>query len=194
MTALGEKPNIGIIMAILPGTDGVVRMSQSIGNIIPINTNAEDMYGKVMSLPDDVMPTYHRLVTRFDAEKILKIEDDLKNGHKHPRDVKMDLAYEITEIFYSVKKAKEAQEAFIKVFQQGDLPNDMPEFQIQSDQSVLDVLELSGLVKSRGEGRRLMKQKGVRLDGDTLIDPDQPFPHAGVLNVGKRKFLRVIKN
>jgi tyrosyl-tRNA synthetase len=193
MTALGEKPNIGIIMGILPGTDGVVRMSQSIGNIIPINTEAEDMYGKVMSLPDDAMPTYHRLVTRFNAEEILKIEDDLKNARKHPRNVKMDLAFEITEIFYGKEEAKHAQEAFIKVFQHGDLPDDMPEFPLQENQSVLDVLEMSGLVKSRGEGRRLIKQNGVRLDGDTLTDPDQLFPHAGVLNVGKRKFLRVMK-
>jgi len=194
MTALGEKPNIGIIMSILPGTDGVVRMSQSTGNIIPINTNAEDMYGKVMSLPDEVMPTYHRLVTRFDAEAIMKIEDDLKHGRKHPRDVKMGLAYEITEIFYGEREAKKAQEEFVRVFQQGNLPDDMPEYQIKGDQSVLDVLVSSGMVKSRGEGRRLMKQNGVRLDGNTLSDPDQPFTYSGVLNVGKRNFLRVIKN
>jgi tyrosyl-tRNA synthetase len=194
MTSLGEKPNIGIIMGILPGTDGVVRMSKSMGNIIPINTNAEDMYGKVMSLPDEVMPTYHRLVTRFDEIKILKIEDDLKQNRKHPRDVKMDLAYEITEIFYGETEAKEAREAFVRVFQQGDLPDDMPEYQIQGDQSILDVLQASGLVKSRGEGRRLMEQNGVRLDGDILNDPNRPFPHTGVLNVGKRKFLRVNKN
>jgi tyrosyl-tRNA synthetase len=193
MTALGEKPNIGIIMGILPGTDGVVRMSQSIGNIIPINTDAEDLYGKVMSLPDDVMPTYHRLATRFNADEIIKIEDDIKKGRRHPRDVKMDLAFEITEIFYGKEEAENAQRAFIKVFQQGDLPDDMPAFQVQENQSVLDVLEASGLVKSRGEGRRLIKQNGVRLDGDTLTDPDELFPHEGVLNVGKRKFIRVIK-
>ena len=194
MTALGEKPNIGIIMGILPGTDGVVRMSKSMGNIIPINTDADDMYGKVMSLPDDAMPTYYRLVSRFDADEILKIEDDLKHGRIHPRDMKMDLAYEVTEIFYGEKEAKNAQETFVRVFQQGDLPADMPEYRVKGNQSVLDVLESSGLIKSRGEGRRLMKQNGVRLDGDTLNDPDQLFPHGGVLNVGKRKFLRVIKN
>jgi tyrosyl-tRNA synthetase len=194
MTVLGEKPNIGIIMGILPGTDGVVRMSKSTGNIIPINTNAEDMYGKVMSLPDDVMPTYYRLVTRFPVDKILKIEDDLKHNRKHPRDVKMELAFEITEIFYGEEKAKKAQEVFIRIFQQGDIPEVMQEYQVIGTQTVLDVLENSGLVKSRGEGRRLIKQNGVRLDGDTLNDPDQVFPHAGVLNVGKRKFIRVEKN
>jgi tyrosyl-tRNA synthetase len=193
MTALGEKPNIGIIMGILPGTDGVVRMSKSMGNIIPINTNAEDMYGKLMSIPDDVMLTYFRLATRFNAGKIIEIEDDLKSGRRHPRDVKMNLAYEITEIFYGEEEAKKAQEEFVKVFQQGDLPDDLPEYQVRGDQTVLDVLESSCLVKSRGEGRRLMKQNGVRLDGNTLTDPDQLFPRGGVLNVGKRKFLRVIK-
>jgi tyrosyl-tRNA synthetase len=80
MTALGEKPNIGIIMGILPGTDGVIRMSKSLGNYIPINTSAEDMYGKIMSLPDSVMPVYYRLVTRFQEEKIRKVIKDLEKN------------------------------------------------------------------------------------------------------------------
>jgi tyrosyl-tRNA synthetase len=103
------------------------------------------------------------------------------------------MAVNIRAIFYGEKEAKKAQETFVRVFQQGDIPRNVPEYQIQTDQSILDVLESSGLVKTRGEGRRLMKQNGVRLDGTTLTDPDQLFPHSGVLNVGKRNFLRVIK-
>jgi tyrosyl-tRNA synthetase len=191
MTALGEKPNIGIIMGILPGTDGVIRMSKSLGNHIPINTTAEDLYGKVMSLPDEVMPIYHRLITRFTAEEINKIEESLEKGEQHPRDVKMGLAAEITEIFYGIEEAKSAQDVFVKVFQQGDIPDEMPDYKLKKGQTVLDVLEDSGLIKSRGEGRRLIKQNGVRLDDTTLNDPNQSFPHPGVLKVGKRKFLRV---
>ncbi len=193
MTALGEKPNIGIIMGILPGTDGVIRMSKSLGNHIPINSSAEDMYGKVMSLPDAVMLTYFRLVTRFPIEEIEKIEAGLKDGSLHPRDVKMKLALEITEIFYGEEEAQKGQEAFVQVFQKGDLPDDMPEYKLKKRQTVLDVMEAGGLIKSRGEGRRLITQNGVKLDGETLADPNQEFPHPGVLKVGKRKFLRVVE-
>lgn len=191
MTSLGEKPNIGIIMGILPGTDGVIRMSKSIGNHIPINTSADDLYGKVMSLPDSVMPIFHRLVTRFPEEKIIKVENEMEKGNLHPRDVKMELAFEITEIFYGQKGAESAQEAFVKVFQKGDIPDEMPEYKLKNGQTVLDVLEVSGLIHSRGEGRRLINQSGVRLDGNTLTDPNQSFPNPGVLQVGKRKFLKV---
>ena len=192
MTKLGVKPNIGVIMGILPGTDGVIRMSKSLGNYIPINTSAEDLYGKIMSLPDEVMPIYHRLVTRFPEDEIEKIIRDLKNGKLHPRDVKMGLAYEVTEIFYGQEEAADAQTAFVKVFQKGDMPEEMKEYRLQKGQTVLDVLEVSGLIQSRGEGRRLIKQNGVRLDGNTLTDPNQPFPNPGVLQVGKRKFLKVV--
>jgi len=191
MTTLGEKPNIGIIMGILPGTDGVIRMSKSLGNDIPINTSAADMYGKVMSLPDEVMPTYYRLVTRFTLEEINRIEAGLKEGSLHPRDVKMKLALEVTDIFYGEEDAQKAQEAFVKVFQQRDLPDEMPEYTLKKGESVLEVLEAGGMIKSRGEGRRLIKQNGVRLDNETLTDPNQPFPRAGILKVGKRRFLRV---
>jgi tyrosyl-tRNA synthetase len=192
MNALGEKPNIGIIMGILPGTDGVIRMSKSIGNHIPINTSAEDLYGKVMSLPDDVMPIYHRLVTRFPEKKIVKIEEDLEKGSLHPRDIKMELAFEITDIFYGQEEAESAQKEFVRVFQQGDTPAEMPEYKFQKGQTVLDVLEESGLIKSRGEGRRLIKQNGIRLDGNTLNDPNETFPNPGVLQVGKRRFMKVV--
>jgi tyrosyl-tRNA synthetase len=191
MTTLGEKPNIGIIMGILPGTDGVVRMSKSLGNDIPINSTAADMYGKVMSLPDEVMPTYYRLVTRFTLEEIKGIEASLKEGSHHPRDVKMKLALEVTDIFYGEEDAQKAQEAFVKVFQQRDLPDEMPEYTLKKGESVLEVLEAGGMIKSRGEGRRLIKQNGVRLDKEILTDPNQPFPRAGILRVGKRRFLRV---
>ena len=191
MTTLGEKPNIGIIMGILPGTDGVVRMSKSLGNDIPINSTAADMYGKVMSLPDEAMPTYYRLVTRFTQEEIKRIEAGLKEGSLHPRDIKMKLALEITDIFYGEGDAQKAQEAFVKVFQQRDLPDEMPEYTLKKGESVLEVLEAGGMIKSRGEGRRLIKQNGVRLDKEILTDPNQPFPRAGILRVGKRRFLRV---
>lgn len=194
MAFMGAKPNIGIILGILPGTDGVVKMSKSLGNHIPINTTPEDMYGKVMSIPDMAMPTYFRLVTRWTPAQIAVIEKDMAEGRLHPRDAKMKLAYEIVSSFYDEGGAQRAQAEFIRLFQQRDLPVEMPEYQLQSGQSVLDVLVNSGLVKSKSEGRRLLEQKGVRLDGEVLSDPLAAFPGSGVLQVGKRQFIRVVAN
>lgn len=192
MTFLGAKPNIAIIMGILPGTDGVVKMSKSLGNHIPINTTAEDMYGKVMSIPDFVMPTYAKLVTRWLPHEVAAFEKALAEGTLHPRDAKMKLAFEIVSNFYGEEAAQRAQEAFIRLFQKRDLPEDIPEYRARPDQSVLDIMLTAGLVSSKSEGRRLIEQKGVRLDGEVITDASSPLPHAGVLQVGKRHFIRVI--
>ena len=191
MTFLGVKPNVAIIMGILPGTDGEVRMSKSLGNHIPLLASPEDMYGKVMSLPDKAMGDYFRLVTRWPSEQIAELESGMQSGRLHPRDVKMKLAGEIVAIFHDAKAAAQAEQHFVRVFQQGDLPAEMPEFALQPGQTVLDVLEASGLVATRSEGRRLLLQNGVKLDGEFLNNPNQTFPHPGVLQAGKRRFLRV---
>ncbi len=191
MAALGEKPNIGIIMAILPGTDGVVKMSKSLGNHIPLNSTPEDMYGKVMSIPDDAMGQYARLVTRWTPPVISDFEVALKSESIHPRDAKMKLAREITAAYYNAQEADAAQEAFVRLFQKGNVPAEMEEFPLQAGQTLLDVLLGSGLVASKSDGRRLIGQNGVRLDGETLQKADEPFPHPGVLQVGKRRFVRV---
>jgi tyrosyl-tRNA synthetase len=192
MTALGEKPNIAIISDILPGTDGEVKMSKSLGNHIPLLSTPEEMYGKVMSIPDKAMGYYFRLVTRWTPPEIKKLEDDLASGHRHPRDVKMQLAREIVSIYHNEADAAAAEEAFIRIFQKGDIPQEMPVFTLQAGQTVLDVLVAGKLVSSKSDGRRMIDQKGVRLDGETLVDPNQTFPHPGVLQVGKRRFLRVV--
>lgn len=191
MTALGAKPNIGIITGILPGTDGVVRMSKSLGNHIPLNTDANDMFGKVMSVPDIAMGSYMRLTTRWTASQIAAKEKALADGSLHPRDAKVELASEITEIFYGEQAAKEAREEFARVYQQGDVPEDMAVFKATAKQTVLEVLIAAKLAKSKSEARRLIEQGGVRLDGKTLENPSQTFPGPGVLQVGKRRFVRV---
>jgi tyrosyl-tRNA synthetase len=189
--ALGQKPLVGIITGILPGTDGVQRMSKSTGNVVPINTGAEDMYGKLMSIPDMAMGKFMRLATRWTPHEIEAFEKDLGSGTVHPRDVKMKLAREITSIFYGDDDAQKAQEAFIKTFQQKETPDEMPEFELQLGQTVLDVILSAKMATSKSEARRLFDQRGIRLDGVTIERGDVPFPHPGVLQVGKRKFLRV---
>jgi tyrosyl-tRNA synthetase len=189
--ALGQKPLVGVICGILPGTDGVQRMSKSTGNIVPINSGAGDMYGKVMSIPDFAMGTYSRLVSRWTPAEIDEMENALNTGTLHPRDAKMRLAREIVSIFYSAEEAQAAEEAFVRLFQQKETPDEMPEYAIKTGVTVLDVLMGAGLTSSKSEARRLIDQKGVRLDGEILERADEAFPHPGVLQVGKRRFLRV---
>jgi len=192
MAGLGARPNVAIILGILPGTDGVVKMSKSLRNHIPINTSAEDMYGKVMSIPDTAMPSFCRLVTRWNPEQISKFEQDIADGSLHPRDAKMALAREITGAIYGDGEARSAEEAFKQQFQQGKLPEGLVEFHLAPGMTVLDVLIGAGLAASRGAGRRLIAQKGVRLDGRVLDDPLLLFPGPGVLQTGKRVYLRVV--
>jgi tyrosyl-tRNA synthetase len=189
--ALGQKPLVGVITGILPGTDGTQRMSKSTGNIVPINTGANDMFGKVMSIPDMAMGKYMRLVSRWTPHEIEAIEKDVASGALHPRDAKMKLAHEIVSIFYSEADAKSSEDGFVKMFQQKEVPDEMPDYQLESGQTVLDVILAAKLAPSKSEARRLIDQKGVRLDGDVLERGDAVFPHPGVLQVGKRKFLRV---
>jgi tyrosyl-tRNA synthetase len=189
--ALGQEPLVGVICGILPGTDGVQRMSKSTGNVVPINSGPEDMYGKVMSVPDFAMGTYSRLVTRWTPAEIDAMEKALKDGKLHPRDAKMKLAREIVSIFYSEDDALAAEEAFVRLFQQKETPDEMPEYRMQAEATVLDVLMGAGLTSSKSEARRMIDQKGVRLDGETLERGDEVFPHPGVLQVGKRRFVRV---
>jgi len=189
--ALGQKPLVGVICGILPGTDGVQRMSKSTGNVIPINTTAGDMYGKVMSVPDGVLGKFARLATRWLPAEIESLEKDMASGKLHPRDAKMSLSREIVSIFYGNVEAQAAQDAFVRLFQKKDIPDDMPEYALQPGQTVLDVLAAAGLVASNSDGRRMIEQKGVKLDGEMLEKFDAAFPHPGVLQVGKRRFVRV---
>jgi tyrosyl-tRNA synthetase len=190
MTHLGEKPNIAVILGILPGTDGEIKMSKSLGNHIPLFSTPEDMYGKVMSVPDKAMGLYMRLLTRWTPPEIDSIERDMAAGRLHPRDAKMKLAHEIVSIYHSGAAAELAQLEFIRVFQQGDLPEEMPEYSLQPNQTVVDVVS-TGFSMTKSEVRRLLEQKGVRLDGVLLTDAHAIFPGPGVLQVGKRKYLRV---
>jgi tyrosyl-tRNA synthetase len=192
MTFLGARPNIPIILGILPGTDGEVKMSKSLGNHIPLFSTPEDMYGKVMSVPDKAMGQFFRLVTRFTPVDIAAIEKGLAEGSMHPRDVKMRLAHEIVSIYHHPDAATQAEEAFVRVFQQKETPDEMPVYTLQAGQTVLDVLLAAKMASSKSEGRRLIDQKGVRLEGETLTDPNQPFPHPGVLQAGKRHFVRIV--
>ncbi|MBN1668673.1 MAG: tyrosine--tRNA ligase [Anaerolineales bacterium] len=191
MAFKGLPPNVAIIMGILPGTDGEIKMSKSLGNHIALLLEPADMYGKIMSIPDKAMGDYFRLVTALTPPEIEQIEAALASGQLHPRDAKMRLGREIVSIYHSSEAAQEAEAAFVRVFQQGDVPEEMPEYQLQPGETVLDVLRAGKLVSSNSEGRRMLEQNAVSLDGEKLSDPNASFPGPGVLRVGRRKFLRV---
>jgi tyrosyl-tRNA synthetase len=193
MESFGALPNIGILLGILPGTDGVMRMSKSAGNHIPLLATPEDMYGKVMSVPDSAMMVYYRLLTRFPPEQIAAVEKDLQSGALHPRDAKMKLAREIVGIYHDPEQAASAEEQFRRVFQREELPEDIPQLTLAGTPHLADLLVEHGLAKSRNDAKRLIEQGGVRLGGVTMQDPnalvsakDEP-----VLQVGKRKFVRL---
>ncbi|MDO9546191.1 MAG: tyrosine--tRNA ligase [Pelolinea sp.] len=190
MTSMGAQPNIAICLEILPGTDGSEKMSKSMGNHVPITTTPNDMYGKIMSIPDRSMPIYARLVTRWSPEEIEKIEKSLADDKLHPRDAKMKLAYEVTSAFYGDKEADTAEKDFILKFQENSIPEDIPEFFMSKDANCLDILANARLVDSRSQGRRMVEQNAVKLDGETITDWNSQMK-PGVLQVGKRKFVRL---
>jgi tyrosyl-tRNA synthetase len=192
MTALGKKPNIGITMSILPGTDGEIRMSKSLGNHIPITGDPSDMYGKLMSIPDKAMRDYSRLVTGWSPAEITKFEIDISSGNLHPKEAKMTLAKSIVTFYHGTDAAAKAEADFVQVFQEQGQPADMDQYQFQDGQSVLDVLMETGLTESRSQAKRLISQNAVKLDDEKITDPHQAFPGTGVLQVGKRRFIRIV--
>ena len=194
--AYGQRPQIGIIMGILPGTDGVVKMSKSLGNHIPILAEPADMYGKVMSLPDSAMPIFFKLATRYLPSQIEALEDALAHGTRHPRDVKMELAHEIVSIFHGDVAALEAEEHFKRVFQERELPEEMPELAVAGSTDIVSLIVQARLASSKSEARRLVAQHGVKLDGQTVesVDATVQVTVPQVLQVGKRKFVRLIRS
>ena len=191
MVSLGKKPNIGVILGILPGTDGEVRMSKSLGNHIPLNTNAADMYGKVMSIPDKAMPIYAELATEWTPEQLSHFKAGLATSSLHPRDAKMQLAFGITTVFYGVEAAEAAQNQFVQTFQKGDTPEEMPEYQPAEGETLIDIMVGQKLAGSRSEARRLIDQMGVKINGVTISDSSCIPETDSVVQVGRRKFLRI---
>jgi len=140
------------------------------------------------------MLDYFTLVTRYTPDQISPIRDGLAHGSLHPRDVKMELAREIVSIFHGDAAAQQAEEHFRTVFQERELPPDMPTHVIEAPTSIVDLLAASGLASSKGEARRLIQQGGVRLDGEKVSSIDQvvTVEKEAVLQVGRRKFLKLV--
>ena len=194
---MGQKPQVAIIMGeSLPGTDGEIKMSKSLGNHIPLLSEPWDMFGKVMSVPDKAMPIYHKLILGWSPQQVKELVDGLTNGSLHPNEVKMRLAREIVTIFYSADAAQEAQRRWDEVFRGGSgIPEDIPEEALAGEERVTEILRRLNMVSSGAEAKRLIQQSGVRLDGSVISDVNaiiQPEALPAVLQVGKRKFVRLV--
>jgi tyrosyl-tRNA synthetase len=196
--AMGQRPQIAIIMGeSLPGTDGEIKMSKSLGNHIPLLAEPWDVFGKVMSLPDKAMPIYHRLVLGWSPAQVTEFEAELGGGQLHPNEAKMRLAREIVTIFHSAEAADAAQKRWDEVFRGGSgLPEDMPEAVLAEEKRIVNLLAELGMVSGTGEARRLIEQKGIRLNEQPVTDvfaTVAPEQLPAVLQVGKRKFVRLVQ-
>jgi len=192
----GQEPQVAFTMPILVGLDGVQKMSKSLGNYIGITEPAEEIYGKAMSIGDDLMAEYYHLATSLPSSEIKTILDGVENDTVHPRDAKMRLAREIVSLYHGTQAAKEAEERFKQVFQKGKMPDQMPAFVYDKPVALVGLMVEAGLASSKSEARRLIQQKGVKINSETIgtVDLTLDRPDEFVIQVGKRKFARVTIN
>ena len=191
----GMEPQVVITMPLLEGLDGVNKMSKSLGNYVAIEDPPFDMFGKIMSISDELMFRYYELLSDKDSAYIEKMKRDIESGNLHPKKAKEDLAFEITARFHGISMAKKAQEEFNRVFSKHNIPSDIPEEIIKSpDVTLIDLLVDKGLCKSKSEVRRLIKQNAISIDGKKIHDPSMKFEIGEhIVKVGKRRFLKVIR-
>ena len=178
----GQEPQVVIMTPLLEGTDGVQKMSKSLGNYIGINEKSDDIFGKVMSVTDDLMMRYYEILTDADLAVVKTL---------HPKEAKLQLAQKITGQFYSSDDAQKARENFELTFSQHQVPDNIEELKLKGDEEVITLLVAAKLAPSKNEARRLIQQKAVTLDGN-IISGEHDKVHKGVLKVGKRRFLRLI--
>ena len=194
--AYGQEPQVVITLPILEGLDGVQKMSKSLNNYIGITDPPEEMFGKVMSISDDLMWRYFELLSFRPMSEIDAWREAVSAG-ENPRDIKIRLAEELVERFHSKEQAVSAHQAFIARFQKGQIPDEMPECSLETPEGgypVANLLKDAGLVKSTSEALRMIKQGAVRIDGERLADQGLVLPAGGslVLQVGKRRFARAV--
>ncbi len=196
--AYGQKPQVVLTMPILEGLDGVQKMSKSLGNYIGIAEAADEMFGKLMSISDELMWRYFELLSFRPLQEIERLKGEMQDG-RNPRDIKFELGRELVERFHSRAEADQAQQNFIARFQKGALPDDIPEISLSAGAEGLplaNVLKQSGLTSSTSEALRMIKQGAVRIDGERVEDPGLIVAagSSSVYQVGKRRFARIVIN
>ncbi|WP_396334495.1 tyrosine--tRNA ligase [Alkalihalobacillus sp. MEB130] len=191
----GKDKQVAILMPLLEGLDGVEKMSKSKKNYIGIDESPQEMYGKAMSIPDELMKKYFKLITDFSPEKINIIKTQLDSGKLHPRDAKMLLGKTIVRMYHGTDEAEKAEQHFISVFQKGDMPDEVPviEWQGDNEKSIVDLLVELNLLNSKSEARKMISNRGVKVNGNRVEDPNVQIAILNdvVIQVGKRKFIKI---
>jgi len=189
----GQEKQVIITMPILVGTDGKAKMSKTYNNHIPITTTPEDMFGKIMSIQDNLMESYGMLLTDIDAKRFV---EEIK---KNPREAKALLAKTIVEEFFGKYQAQKAQETFDRIFKERKIPDRIPVLEIEKNKlagkttiNIVDILFLSGLVSSKSEAKRMLNQNAVKIDNNPVSDINLEIePDGKIISVGKRKFKKI---
>jgi|Deesub1362A_J573_1020465.scaffolds.fasta_scaffold00073_33 tyrosyl-tRNA synthetase len=192
----GQEPQCLVLMPLLEGLDGVKKMSKSLGNYVGITEPPKEMFGKLMSITDDLMFRYYELLSRISLDELNALKEGIKNGSMHPKKAKEDLAMEIVERYWGREEALKAKEEFDHIFKHKGLPEEIPVFELEWDGEEMwigSIMKTSGLTSSTGEAMRLIKQGGVRVDDQKLSNPQTKLKKGSyLLRVGKRKFLKVV--
>ncbi len=202
MEKMGMEPQVCLTLPLLEGTDGVKKMSKSYGNYIGLTDDPNDMFGKVMSIPDELMVKYYRLASTMSVADIDAIEEGLAQGSLHPNRVKRDLAQNIVSAYYDEAAAREAEAAFDRVFKNHDMPDEIDDFEADLTPNneglvyLAKIIHDAGMTQSVGDARRMIDGGGVRIDGEPVpakqynIAPEAIKGH--VVQVGKRKYARIV--
>lgn len=194
----GQEPQCLVLMPLLEGTDGVKKMSKSLGNYIGIVEPPGEMFGKIMSISDDLMLRYYELLSHIPTEALQKLKADIKRGELNPKHVKEDLAFEIVKRYWGNTEALKARKEFEQVFKEKQLPSDIPEVMFRWPEPqywVAGLLKDNELADSTSVAMRLIRQGGVKVDGEKVTDPKATLPPGDYLiQVGKRKFIKIKGN
>ena len=191
---IGQEPQCILTMPILEGTDGIEKMSKSYGNDIGLSDSANDMYGKTLSIPDEIILSWYTLAVDVDQSKLKEIEEKLNDPSTNPMNIKRDLARQIVASYFDKEKAIEAENNFNNITVSKGIPEDIQEYKLKEEMLLVNIIYDSGLLPSKSEARRMIKQSAVRIDGDVIheINLELMPGDTRILKVGKRRFLKII--
>ena len=188
-----QDPQVIITLPLLEGTDGVEKMSKSYGNDIGLTDSPEDMYGKSMSISDEMIEKYFILAADANTKTVSKVKKQLSDSSQNPRDIKRELARAIVQLYHGEDSAKEAEQYFDRVIVNKDAPDDMNQVELSIDTQLIEVVNNEGLTSSKGEARRLIKQGAIRVDDEKITDESHILLKGKevVIKVGKRRFIKI---
>lgn len=187
----GKEAQVAITMPIIEGLDGVQKMSKSLGNYVGISESPKDIFGKLMSISDDLMMRYYTLLSDMSLHDIEKMKKDIETGDFHPMVAKKNLAKEIVTRYHGASAGANAEEEFTRVFSNKNIPSDIVEYKINGN--FLDIVLALNFASSKSEARRLAEQGGINFENEKVYNLTLTPEHGGILKVGKRKFARLIK-